>query len=103
MAEIATSNRHSASVDPARQLLDSAGAAELLNVPKSWVLAEARAGRIPHIRLGRYVRFEIAELEAWYQARRQGPSRANISKRPARGQRDAVMAHPPTTGRHETG
>lgn len=54
-------------------LLDAGGAAELLNVPKSWVLAEARAGRIPHLRLGRYVRFESHALEAWWANRRRGP------------------------------
>jgi excisionase family DNA binding protein len=62
-------------------LLDAQGAAELLNVPRSWVLAEARADRIPHVRLGRYVRFEAAELEAWWQARRKGP-RARTGARP---------------------
>lgn len=57
------------------QLLDAAGAADLLNVPKSWVLAEARADRIPHLRLGaHYVRFEAAELEAWWRStRHRGP------------------------------
>ena len=57
-------------------LLDSKGAAALLNVPASWVLAEARADRIPHIRLGRYVRFEAAELRTWWLSRRRGPWRA---------------------------
>jgi excisionase family DNA binding protein len=56
-------------------LLDAAGAAELLNVPKSWVLAEARADRIPHVRLGKYVRFEEDELRAWWASRRRGPWR----------------------------
>lgn len=37
----------------------------LLNVPKSWVLAQARADQIPHIRLGHYVRFHADELLAW--------------------------------------
>jgi hypothetical protein len=32
-------------------LLDAKGASDLLNVPASWVAAEARAGRIPHVRL----------------------------------------------------
>lgn len=54
-------------------LIDSAQAADLLGVPKTWVLAEARADRIPHVRLGRYVRFEAEQLEAWWQARRRGP------------------------------
>jgi excisionase family DNA binding protein len=54
-------------------LLDAKQAAALLNVPASWVLAEARADRIPHIRFGRYVRFDAGQLEAWWQERMQGP------------------------------
>ena len=46
-------------------LVDASAAGELLNVPASWVLAEARAERVPHIRLGRYVRFDPAALRAW--------------------------------------
>ena len=57
-------------------LLDARGAAALLNVPASWVLAEARADRIPHVRLGRYVRFDAAELQIWWQTRRRGPWRS---------------------------
>lgn len=56
-------------------LLDAEGAAALLNVPASWVLAEARASRIPHVRLGRYVRFDRDELQAWAGARGRGPRR----------------------------
>lgn len=55
-------------------LIDARAAGERLGVPKSWVLAEARADRIPHIRLGRYVRFDPAALEAWWRARSRGPS-----------------------------
>ncbi len=54
-------------------LLDAKQAGELLNVPPSWVLAEARANRIPHVRLGRYVRFVPDVLEEWWTARLQGP------------------------------
>jgi excisionase family DNA binding protein len=56
-------------------LVDAAEAGRLLSVPASWVLAEARADRIPHVRLGRYVRFNAAELEDWWQGRARGPSR----------------------------
>jgi excisionase family DNA binding protein len=62
---------------PAREpdrLVDAAAAGELLGVPASWVLAQARAGRIPHVRLGRYVRFEPEELRAWWRQRRRGPA-----------------------------
>jgi excisionase family DNA binding protein len=58
-------------------LLDAKGAAALLNVPATWVLAEARADRIPHVRLGRYVRFDAGELQAWWLSRRRGPWRSN--------------------------
>ncbi len=54
-------------------LIDAKAAAELLGVPPSWVLAQARANRIPHVRLGRYVRFEPDELAAWWAKRRRGP------------------------------
>ena len=44
--------------DVAGALLNAERAAALLSVPATWVLAEARANRVPHVRLGRYVRFE---------------------------------------------
>jgi excisionase family DNA binding protein len=56
-------------------LLDAHGAARLLNVPHTWILAEARADRIPHVRFGRYVRFDAGELEAWWRTRAKGPWR----------------------------
>jgi excisionase family DNA binding protein len=62
-----------------RALLDTAGAAELLNVPKSWVASEVRAERIPHIRLGRYVRFDPDDLREWSKGRRRGPRPQNIA------------------------
>jgi excisionase family DNA binding protein len=55
-------------------LLDAAAAAALLSVPESWLLREARADRIPHVRLGRYVRFERSELLAWRKAQARGPA-----------------------------
>jgi excisionase family DNA binding protein len=61
-------------------LLDAKGAAALLNVPATWVLSEARADRIPHVRLGRYVRFDAGELQAWWLSRRRGPWRSNRRK-----------------------
>lgn len=57
-------------------LLDATEAGRLLAVPASWVLAEARANRIPHVRLGRYVRFSAEDLEQWWRARMRGPWRA---------------------------
>ncbi len=55
------------------RLIDAREAAALLNVPDTWVLAEARASRIPHVRLGRYVRFDSDVLQAWWRSRARGP------------------------------
>ncbi len=40
------------------RLIDAKAAGELLSVPHTWVLEQARHDRIPHVRLGRYVRFD---------------------------------------------
>lgn len=45
-----------------KQLVDARAMATLLNVPVSWVREEARRGRIPSHRLGRYVRFDPAKV-----------------------------------------
>lgn len=55
------------------RLIDAAAAAELLGVSKSWVIDQARRGRIPHVRLGRFVRFEPTQLRTWWVGRRHGP------------------------------
>ncbi len=57
-------------------LLNAQQAAELVNVPHTSLLAEARANRVPHVRLGRYVRFDPDELEHWWRERcSRGPWR----------------------------
>lgn len=33
-----------------------------------WVYREVRAGRLPHIRLGRAVRFRRESIEAWLES-----------------------------------
>lgn len=55
------------------RLLAADEVAVLLGVPKSWVYAETRAGRIPHITLGRYRRYRRDTLEAWLSQRERGP------------------------------
>jgi excisionase family DNA binding protein len=37
--------------------------AEHLQVPESWISSEARAGRIPKEKVGRYIRFDPAAVE----------------------------------------
>jgi excisionase family DNA binding protein len=52
---------------PFARLIDAKAAGRLLGVPHTWVLAQARAGRVPHHRLGHYVRFDPDDLRAWLQ------------------------------------
>jgi excisionase family DNA binding protein len=47
------------------RLLTAEEVADRLGVRTDWVWAQARAGRIPHVRLGRYRRFRESALEAW--------------------------------------
>jgi len=56
------------------RLIDAKAAGELLGVPHTWVLEEARHDRIPHVRLGRYVRFDGEQLLAWARHRTRGPA-----------------------------
>jgi excisionase family DNA binding protein len=53
--------------DGVERLLNAAELAERLNVPAKWPLEQARAGNIPHMRLGRYVRFSWPDVETWLQ------------------------------------
>jgi len=61
--------------EPDRALLDATEVAELLGVPTSWVYAEARAGRLPHVRVGRYRRFRRRAVDAWIDDHERGPVR----------------------------
>ena len=53
------------------RLLDAKAIAERLGVPESWVRESARSGAIPHVRLGRYVRFDLADVERWLEECKQ--------------------------------
>lgn len=70
------------------RLLDAKEVAGRLNVPVSWVREQTRLDAIPHIRLGRYVRFDWAEVEAWLLEQRAGNGRRSVTRSnrgPARG------------------
>jgi excisionase family DNA binding protein len=54
------------------RLVDAAEIADRLGVPKSWVLESARSGAIPCVRLGRYVRFCEADVDAWLEQCKSG-------------------------------
>jgi len=49
-------------------LMNVAETARVLNVPVSWVYERTRrrgTDRIPHIKLGKYLRFEITAVRSW--------------------------------------
>jgi excisionase family DNA binding protein len=52
--------------------LDADTVAEILGMGRDWVYAEARADRIPHIKLGRYTRFRREAIEDWIRERERG-------------------------------
>jgi excisionase family DNA binding protein len=54
------------------RLLTAEELAVRLGVPAKWPLREARAGRIPHVRLGRYVRFDSGDVDRWLESVKSG-------------------------------
>ena len=56
------------------QLLDIAGLADRLGVGERFVRRLVSERRIPFLKIGRHVRFEVDEVEAWIQESRVEPS-----------------------------
>jgi excisionase family DNA binding protein len=60
-------------------------AAEMLRVPVSWLYERTRTNSIPHVKLGKYLRFDRDELTAWVdRLRRDGHGSAPVSRPPRR-------------------
>ncbi len=59
------------------KLLTADDVADLMRVTRAWVCAETRRNAIPHLRLGRYVRYRRTATEAWMaQIERRPPENA---------------------------
>ena len=54
------------------QLLTARQVAQLLAVPESWVREATRQNTLPHLRLGRYRRYQQAHIEAWLNEQQHG-------------------------------
>ena len=52
------------------RLLTADEVAEQLRVGKSFIYDQARAGHLPHVRVGRYIRFHQDDLDAWVDGQR---------------------------------
>lgn len=61
-------------------LLTADEVAALLRVTPAWVYAETRRRRIPHLRLGRYVRYRRSALQGWMEE----IERSSVAQRPSR-------------------
>ena len=61
-----------------KRLLTAPEVAELLSVPESWVREATRAGRLPHLALGRYRRYSQPAIEAWLEKQQAGPAAGPI-------------------------
>jgi excisionase family DNA binding protein len=62
-------------VDPEpkkNQLLDIEGCADMLQVKKSWIYDKTRKGEIPHIKMGKYLRFDENQLSKWLKEKSPG-------------------------------
>ena len=67
-------------------------AASLIRVPKSWLYERTRTNTIPHVKLGKYLRFDRNELVAWTRRfRRDGRDPRLVGRRAARGKKAAVL------------
>jgi excisionase family DNA binding protein len=69
--DVTPSASHSTGTAGSR-LLEAEDVANYLGVRTDWVYREVRAGRLPHIRLGRAVRFRSDSIEAWIDSRERG-------------------------------
>jgi excisionase family DNA binding protein len=58
---------------PDDKLLTADDVAELMRMTRAWVYAETRRNAIPHLRLGRYVRYRRGAIEAWMRTVERGP------------------------------
>ena len=68
---------HPMSMIPDDKLLTLEEAAALLKVPKSWIYERTRKGAIPHLKLGKYLRFPLADLLQWIDTQRRLVHRGN--------------------------
>jgi excisionase family DNA binding protein len=48
-----------------RSLLFAEDVAAMVGMTRKWVYNETRAGRIPHVALGRYYRYRPQSIDAW--------------------------------------
>jgi len=66
-------------------LLTADDVAGLLGVSKGWIYGEVRAGRIPHVKLGRCTRFREESIDLWISENERATMGATTTRRGAAG------------------
>ena len=61
-------------------LLTAREVAALLGVGADWIYSETRAGRIPHVKLGRYRRYRRESIDAWLAELEAGSSVSSTNR-----------------------
>jgi excisionase family DNA binding protein len=59
-------------------------AAELLRVPVSWLYERTRTNSVPHVKLGKYLRFDRDEVATWIDEMRRDGRGSGATKRSSR-------------------
>lgn len=83
------------------RLLTAREVSERLGVPESWVREQTRAGTIPHVKLGRYRRYEWEAVVVWLEGQRGGQWRKHKPQVPGvrrPGTERHVSSEPPAPG-----
>jgi excisionase family DNA binding protein len=75
--------RDTSVIKPDEELMTVNEVARLLKVPASWVYERCREGTpnpLPHLKLGKYLRFSRSTLLAYIEGLRRGDPAGNIRK-----------------------
>jgi len=66
-------------MNTSKRLINVKELAEILNVPVSWIYQRTRLGTeaLPHIRIGKYVRFDVDQVLAFLQAQTKSGTNNN--------------------------
>jgi excisionase family DNA binding protein len=65
------------------RLLDANEVAKRLHVPVSWVRESTRSGAMPCVELGRYRRYDLADVERWLESCKQPGRQIALRRRRA--------------------
>jgi excisionase family DNA binding protein len=74
----------SSTVSSGEHLVDAAQAAAQLGVTARWLEDSARAGIVPHHKLGRYIRFRVSDVAAHFRVAGAPPPTDRQSVMPIR-------------------